>query len=1067
MSICSGCEWAIAPLLQEDNPSIPDIKKLVDGITEVLKLVFPSGVPQIILAVLGWVLLLVILLAIIWTTLWLASKISKLLADDIGPLFYNPDQARRIRRRILFARYLRNELFRLNSQEEWGDQRFAELEATVEAEGLRTGHSFFLPWMRAAAIRREKSLSTAIASSAERLILLEGEPGAGKSVAMRHVALRMAEAAEKSKRKHQILPVYLNLKELNVSLESIDRAAIERFALSSLNRINDRDVAEFLEQEFPAGIRDGTWIFLFDSFDEIPQILSSVEPDATIQLYSNAVADFLSGLNRCRGVIASRHFRGPKQFGWPKFTILSLSEKRLNLLIQKADLVPADESKLLAGLSVAAAEMTDMSRNPMFLGLLCDFVRTNRSFPTSVHIAFSTYTEHRLTRDKNRLQQRFGLDPAQVRKCAQDVAFCMSAEPGLGLSPERSAIRTAMDRQQFSVPDEFEAALDALEFIKLARLGTPLAGESQRFTFAHRRFQEYFSTSVVLREPSRISPRSLLSDGRWRETAVVMCQLQPSPALSQLLEEAAARLANMVSPGADAQPRKTAETDAARAARFYRWPPGCLHLLGILQEGFSRRPDDLTASVRESIAKLLMPVSRFGDLGSRKYAVEVAAGASGEAFVEILRLAFQSDSEWLRGAAYRQLSHLREVPDDIAAAIRLSIVQRTLFPRPHSERVSIAAYLSRLNDSARFMFISRVMQVLFKVDLILNGIVLLMISQYLRIGWGGSVLIAFLLPAYCLFRYRAIERAIAALSGVLAAVFDWKLMIALRVALSTTPLLIPIRSSATSPVQGKSSAWRFFFTLPDNLLHGPPAAWCVVCAALYLLLWAPATMLQAADFGLSPAWTVFVTPVAVVSNMLVAIRSMFALERLWKTLGALGAVVVICLLIVLGISRITESVGRILIIALAVAAAAGTVYAVGDNVLRVWRDSRRWDRWRGQRQTSGSWLTGAEFVDTWLSFETQMFRTRFVRRVRDSSLLTIGRETILALEAAVDRLQVKPGPTDEAVRARFHGVHGPGTLSVAPFVRRRSEHAAELLDELFIMLERIQKADHGARSEAP
>ena len=112
---------------------------------------------------------------------------------------------------------------------------------------------------------------------------------------------------------------------------------------------------------------------------------------------------------------------------------------------------------------------------------------------------------------------------------AENAAFCMAADPGLGLSPTRASLQSAMRRLGMAVESNFEILLDALEYIKLARSETTTdVVQSKSFTFAHRRFQEYFATCVVLREPSRVNAHKLLTDMSWRETAVVMCQTQPA-----------------------------------------------------------------------------------------------------------------------------------------------------------------------------------------------------------------------------------------------------------------------------------------------------------------------------------------------------------------------------------------------------------------------------------------------------------------------------------------------------------------------------------------------------------
>src|SRR5207248_4600705 len=127
------------------------------------------------------------------------------------------------------------------------------------------------------------------------------------------------------------------------------------------------------------------------------------------------------------------------------------------------------------------------------------------------YTVFETYIKERLERDEDRLERRFELDTVQMREVAERIAFSMAADQGLGLSPTRESLRHAIVRQGMDVDGNFETVLDALEYIKLARPEVSTdAVQSKTFTFAHRRFQEYFATCVVLREPLRVSPNQLL-----------------------------------------------------------------------------------------------------------------------------------------------------------------------------------------------------------------------------------------------------------------------------------------------------------------------------------------------------------------------------------------------------------------------------------------------------------------------------------------------------------------------------------------------------------------------------
>jgi len=143
-------------------------------------------------------------------------------------------------RRQRFAEYVRGELARLARFDEWRDFRFTELEAEVEADGRRRFDVKPLALLRGgqSGLRREKSLSFAIMSTSDKIVLLEGAPGSGKSIALRHVAERMARDAARSKHERSLLPVYVNLKELERNAdEAVGPNLVERFVLESLNEL--------------------------------------------------------------------------------------------------------------------------------------------------------------------------------------------------------------------------------------------------------------------------------------------------------------------------------------------------------------------------------------------------------------------------------------------------------------------------------------------------------------------------------------------------------------------------------------------------------------------------------------------------------------------------------------------------------------------------------------------------------------------------------------------------------------------------------------------------------------
>ncbi|HZR39368.1 MAG TPA: NACHT domain-containing protein, partial [Ktedonobacteraceae bacterium] len=712
-------------------PDVSGVWKTVETIWMII-----SGtqgpVPRWLSIGVGCVLAIVVL---IWLMNQLLEQIVKVMEQweqKIRPHFYNAEQRRRSTRRQRFAQHVRSRLEILNSQEDWKDYHFTELEAEVEAEGRKRffwfgGHN---------TLRRERSLSKALEHSGERCILVEGEPGSGKSVALRHVALRMAEKAARSRSVRSVIPIYINLKELERDAGTpIDRNLIENFVLALLKQANDRDVEQFLDEEFHEGMKNGIWFFLFDSFDEIPEVLSSTDVDEVIKDYSLAISDFLHGMNSCRGIIASRQFRGPRSLSWPRFRVLALSEQRQHELIRKVNMPPRRERAFWEGFAATTQEVRAMASNPLFLSLLCEHMQNDGDFPQTTHSVFEAYIKRRFTRDRDRVQQRFQLDVATLRDAAEKIAFCMTADQGIGLNPTRDKIKKALRRARFDLGDKFEATLDALEYIKLARGPAETWQQEKTFTFAHRRFQEYFATCVVLANPRKVTARQLLTDARWRETAVTMCQMQAAEKLQALIAEAEQLLEQYcdtvevsLSPpdlnqttnqGAQNPSSAGMQTDehdpvvpvedksgtntAIQIRIGFPWPKGALHLLGLLQDGFADHYRVLPPFLRQLAGWLIDTADRVGGTFDRKWALEVAGITPRKSLNALLHKAFTSNSQWFKDAAYRQVAHVRAMTPEIRRGIYEALMKMYYEQRLWRERYVTTAHLKRLPQAADFL----------------------------------------------------------------------------------------------------------------------------------------------------------------------------------------------------------------------------------------------------------------------------------------------------------------------------------------------------------------------------
>lgn len=656
--------------------------------------------------------------------------------------------------RRAFAKDVASRLETLNTRDRWSDERYAELEAEIETEGTRVSSNALRRFVTGPPeLRRERSLSEALANGRHRLVLLQGEPGSGKSVALRHLALAEANAAADARRGDRPIPLYINLKNLKRAQgQEIDAQLIEDFVLSGLVSGRTSDVKAFIEQTFLPGVKAGDWLFLFDAFDEIPDLLDATEVDETILAYSDAIREFLSGLRKCRGIVASRYFRAPEGLGWPEWRILPLAPERQLDLVESSGISKAKARELIDNLQTAHPEVRRMAANPLFLALLCEYVRQERQLPKDTHTVFEDFLDTRLQRDRERIAEITKLDVAVVRRVAEQVAFAMCAVDGLGLAPYVSDLVQAVRSGSGLGVDTIEQGMEALTIARLAVIEDDDHGD-RTFDFIHRRFTEYFATRVVLWSGDVVRPRQLLTDMRWRETGVTILQLQPASA-SALLEEAQRLLAEGASrlPALDERAQDALlRGEYARMRRVtlghaFQWPPHVLHVLDVLQSGVGAADPGMPQAVRDCAADLLSHAFAAGQIHDQRWALEVAAVADRATFTGMVRAAFRASSRWLREAAYQQVGRLDDVPPDIAEAIRRGLIRMSADGSLRRDTLTVRAQLQRLPDPARWLAALRLLRVSRWIDLALHLVAVAVLAALV----GDSAEAGFLVAATAL-----------------------------------------------------------------------------------------------------------------------------------------------------------------------------------------------------------------------------------------------------------------------------------------------------------------------------
>lgn len=615
----------------------------------------PSVTKFVIYGILAIFVISLLLTSIRFTLEHLASIVENL--KKIGlPLANSQEQKMAVRRRQQFCNVLRSDLDAIAKAENWNDQWFTDLEAEVDAEGGYYANTLarYLG-RRSNGIRRAPSLIQAIQSSTERCMLLVGDPGSGKSVALRHLGRTLAEAGSRSKATHTQVPLYVNLKELpTCELDDLNPDFIETFVKDHIRR-GDADTAAYVRDQWDLYKRQGLWFFLFDSFDEIPAVLHAPNGSKIIELYSQALRKFMDGMGECRSVLASREYKGPEALPWQKLRILALNQMRQDELIDNTFLTHQSKQLVRQHLATTGGGIFG---NPLFLSLLCRYVGDTKKMPSNDYDLLLRHIERLALRDPDFIFKRYQLTAVQLLEGATILAVLFAEVPELSLAPKHDEIQHALIARQQPLPIDLESLLAALVDIKIGRSDVKEArAGDRRFTFSHRRYQETLFVQYLANHPDHISAESLLFEERWREFAVTLIQSQPSNVVKRISDEAVRQINAFVNTGINLPKELSADL------HYFEWSNQPItYLLQLLNEGFAQRRELVPDSLRAAILKQLIPRWETGDIYDKLMVIRIGCLLPTDKYQELLTSAINSKMEIFLQASFSNGQFLTEFP---------------------------------------------------------------------------------------------------------------------------------------------------------------------------------------------------------------------------------------------------------------------------------------------------------------------------------------------------------------------------------------------------------------------
>lgn len=631
-----------------------------------------------------------------------AVKLIDTLKKSGLPRLMTREERIKVRRRSQFCSVLEADLTSIAKAESWNDQYFTDLEAEVETEGgyYTSPLNRFLGKV-STGLRKEKSLINAISSSSERAIQLTGEPGSGKSVALRHLASQLAVRAKKSKASDVLVPLYINLREIAAPSSSPITADIIRdFILDNIRR-GDSDTTAYVRENWADYRERGIWFFLFDSFDEIPAVLHAEKGSPATKEYAEAIRMFLEGMGACRGILASREFKGPESLPWKKFRILRMTSSKQRELVANAFLTRPQERAVLHHL---ATNESTLANTPLFLTLLCRYVKEASTAPKNDYELLSLHIDRLARRDPSYLKRTYGLTPTELQEGAQRIARLFAEEPSLGLAPTVDQVEAVLDKSDVPGGD-IQRFVAAMVDSKIARADVANAAPGdRRFAFAHRRYQEALFVRHLVSHPGYLSGYDLLTDPRWREYAVTLLETQPAEALTTMFEAAVLLLATATA----SQRRREALDPLNNFCGYFEWTSEATQVLHLLQEGLARRVSTIPEVLTIQVEQFLKVRWENGDSVDRNMVMRVAALLPQTTLSRYLEETFSNGSEKAQNEGFNQTASLiGKIPTAVRQAVLKRLANEILGAQDASVLLRVEALIARLPSDLGADFVQR------------------------------------------------------------------------------------------------------------------------------------------------------------------------------------------------------------------------------------------------------------------------------------------------------------------------------------------------------------------------
>lgn len=550
-----------------------------------------------------------------------------------------------------FVRLWGARLDSLDRELNWTDEDFVALEAEVETKLRRS-------LGRNVSLLIEALREVAMAKKADRPVIILGEPGSGKSVALRRLCRTLLGESQSTGQ----LPVYVNLKgwkapsswNSDIKPRALDLQAFIKSAI--LSEANDYFAERFITEYFERMILEGRFFFIFDSFDEIPLVMDNQENSWAIDAVSKCLNNFLQGAHSSQGIVASRYFKKPTDAlgAGTIYRIRPFDETRVREILRTVG--GRDEAAILDAFRTKGAILRSAT-NPMIANLLASYVRErNGRWPENTFELYRDYIDRRLEdRIIDQKLRELGLTRTELIESSAKIAQFMvdSDSNTLNVSLE--------DLEAIGEPEKISATVAVLKFI---RLGRHTSSDVSSFSFSHRRFQEFFVVSSMTGRQVETALNAIQSDNRYRDILALYCETATSEGMNRVAAHAIHLLDSLNAEDIHL------DVEALRSA---------VQVLRFISDAFKTRPD-VSFEFIEALKKYVTPI--FNAKSKREF-YPLLAKFSAEALGVLpdfgttgpLGSALKYPNQYVRETAFRASRHIVPVPESLKTFVDYEIVK--------------------------------------------------------------------------------------------------------------------------------------------------------------------------------------------------------------------------------------------------------------------------------------------------------------------------------------------------------------------------------------------------------